>query len=285
MSLDPLTIAPRPPEQLGDIELLALALNRSLTAAATLLSRFGGVHGLARAAPDELLRERVPPRARAPAPRRARARPPQPRRAAAARRRSLTDAGARRAAHAGAPGATVSQEELHVVGLDVRHRVLIEFVAAIGTSPRSTSTRATSTARSCARTPPPAIVVHNHPSGATAPSDSDRRADAQAGRRRRAPRRQAPRSHHRGPRKAPSASPRHGRMPPCTRWNARMLDTPRRWIRWARRMRLSRSRRSTRVSRHCRLPGAGAVRLRRRAPHGHGRGAARDGRRAHRARS
>jgi DNA repair protein RadC len=171
MSLDPLTIAPRPPEQLGDIELLAIALNRSLTAAATLLSRFGGVHGLARAAPDELLRERVPSRRAAmlhAALELGRRSLAEPLRAGV----SLTDA-AHAERHMHARLGHRSQEELHVVGLDVRHRVLIEFVAAVGTlaevhiDPRDVY-RPLLRENAAA-----AIVVHNHPSGATAPSDSD----------------------------------------------------------------------------------------------------------------
>jgi DNA repair protein RadC len=62
MSLDLTTIAPSPPAQLGDIELLALALDRSTSAAALLMNHFGGVHGLARASHHDLVAARVPPR-------------------------------------------------------------------------------------------------------------------------------------------------------------------------------------------------------------------------------
>jgi DNA repair protein RadC len=214
MSLDPLTIAPRPPEQLGDIELLAIALNRSLTAAATLLSRFGGVHGLARAAPDELLRERVPPRRAAmlhAALELGRRSLAEPLRAGV----SLTDA-AHAERHMHARLGHRSQEELHVVGLDVRHRVLIEFVAAVGTlaevhiDPRDVY-RPLLRENAAA-----AIVVHNHPSGATAPSESDvelTRKLAAAGELLGV----KLLDHIIVGRQAAFSFARHGRMPPCTR--------------------------------------------------------------------
>jgi DNA repair protein RadC len=171
MSLDPLLIAPRPAEQLGDIELLALALDRTPTAAAALLVRFGGVHGLARAAPNELVGARVPARRAAQlhaALELGRLTVAEPLRRGA----PLTDAHhAERLMQARLAGR--DQEELHVIGLDVRHRVLIDFVAAIGgiaevrIDPRDVF-RPLLRCNAFA-----AIVVHNHPSGAPSPSDSD----------------------------------------------------------------------------------------------------------------
>lgn len=171
MSLDPTTIAPNPPEELGDIELLAIALDRNHTAAATLLDRLGGLHGLARAAPPDLIDARLPLRRAAQLfaalelGRRTLAEPLH-------RGMALTDAHhaeqwlQARLAHR-------EQEELHVLGLDVRHRVLLEFVAAIGSvsevhvDPRNVFCRLVRENASAA------IVVHNHPSGEALPSDSD----------------------------------------------------------------------------------------------------------------
>jgi DNA repair protein RadC len=65
------------------------------------------------------------------------------------------------------------QEELHVIALDVRHRVLLEFVAAVGSvaevhvDPRDVFRPLVRENASAA------IVVHNHPSGAPKPSDAD----------------------------------------------------------------------------------------------------------------
>ncbi len=171
MSLDLQTIAPSPPAQLGDAELLALALDRSLTTAASLMSRFGGVHGLARASIAELAQMRVPPR-----------RAQQLHAALELGRRTLVQPLPRGAALTDAAQAEQlmwsrlahrDQEELHVIGLDVRHRIVVEFVAAIGSvsevqiDPRDVYRPLLHDNAAAA------IVVHNHPSGAISPSASD----------------------------------------------------------------------------------------------------------------
>ena len=171
MSLDLSTIAPSPPAQLGDIELLALALDRSVTTAATLMSRFGGVHGLARASIAELADARVPSR-----------RAHQLHAALELGRRTLAERLKRGVALTDASQAEQlmwsrlahrDQEELHVIGLDVRHRIVVEFVAAIGTvsevpiDPRDVYRPLLHDNAAAA------IVVHNHPSGAPSPSESD----------------------------------------------------------------------------------------------------------------
>ncbi|HEX9104975.1 MAG TPA: DNA repair protein RadC [Polyangia bacterium] len=171
MSLDLTTITPSPPAQLGDSELLALALDRSLSTAASLMSRFGGVHGLARASIAELAHARVPPRrarqlhAALELGRRTIAQPLQ-------RGVALADA-AHAEQHMWSRLAHRDQEELHVIGLDVRHRIIVEFVAAIGSvaevqiDPRDVYRPLLHDNAAAA------IVVHNHPSGATSPSESD----------------------------------------------------------------------------------------------------------------
>ncbi len=171
MALDLLTIAPSPPAQLGDIELLALALDRSVSTAATLMSRFGGVHGLARASLHELVRARVPPR---------RAR--QLHAALELGRRTLTRALARGVAIVDAAHAEQvmwsrlahrDQEELHVIGLDVRQRIVLEFVAAIGSVAEVQIDPRDVYRPLLQENAHGAIVVHNHPSGSTTPSESD----------------------------------------------------------------------------------------------------------------
>jgi DNA repair protein RadC len=172
MALDLTSIAPHPPTQLGEIELLALALNRSQSSAALLLSRFGGIHGLARAAFVDLVSARVPPR---------RAR--QLHAALELGRRSLVVPLVR--------GATLEntlqaerlmwsrlahreQEELHVFGLDVRQRLLIDFVAAVGSGAEVRVDPRNVFRPLLHENAHSAIVVHNHPSGAPTPSDADR---------------------------------------------------------------------------------------------------------------
>jgi DNA repair protein RadC len=171
MSLDLTTIAPHPAAQLGDTELLALALDRSIPSAAMLMSRFGGVHGLARASLDELARARVPPR-----------RANQLRAALELGRRTIVEPLRRGVPLTDAVQAEKvmwsrlaarDQEELHVIGLDVRQRIVVEFIAAIGgvaevqIDPRDVYRPLLQENAHAA------IVVHNHPSGAASPSESD----------------------------------------------------------------------------------------------------------------
>lgn len=171
MSLDLTTIAPHPPAQLGDIELLALALDRTLPAAATLIGRFGGVYGLARASLDELAAARVPAR-RA---RRLHAALELGRRSiveSLQRGVALTDVG-QAERYMRARLATRAQEELHVIGLDVRQRVLVEFIAAIGGLAEVPIDARDVFRPLLLENAHAAIVVHNHPSGAMSPSDAD----------------------------------------------------------------------------------------------------------------
>jgi DNA repair protein RadC len=172
MALDLSTLPPAPAAQLGDYELLAVLLNRSLPTAAALLARFGGVAALARAPIHELARARIPPR-----------RAQQLIAALELGRRSLTEPLARGQPLDSAPLASEvmrarlahrEQEELHVIGLDVRQCVLIEFVAAVGNvaevyvDPRDVFRPLVRENASSA------IIVHNHPSGEPHPSDADR---------------------------------------------------------------------------------------------------------------
>jgi DNA repair protein RadC len=169
-----LTILPATePEQLNEIELLALTLGHSSPRrAARLLSRFRGVHGLARASFAELELERVPQR---------RARQLL---AALELGRRTIDRPLRRGAPLSSSTAVADylggrlvhreQEELHVVGLDVRHQVVTHFIAAVGcdaevhVDPRDVfRPLVRHNAHGC-------VVVHNHPSGEPAPSDADR---------------------------------------------------------------------------------------------------------------
>ncbi|MGZ3405737.1 MAG: JAB domain-containing protein [Polyangia bacterium] len=171
MSLDLTTIAPSPAGQLGDIELLALALDRSTSAAAILMNRFGGIHGLARASHHDLIVARVPPR-----------RAQQLHAALELGRRTLTRPLQRGATLDDARTAEQlmwsklshrAQEELHVVGVDVRQRIVVEFIAAIGgiaevpIDPRDVFRPLLQENAHAA------IVVHNHPSGSIEPSGSD----------------------------------------------------------------------------------------------------------------
>jgi DNA repair protein RadC len=172
MALDPSLIPLTPATHLGDAELLAVALDRSLMTAALLLSRFGGVAGVARAPLAELESARVSRRTAR-----------QLHAALELGRRSLTPPLARTLSLVNAELvarymqprlALREQEEMHVLGLDVRQRLLVEFVAAVGNvaevcvDPRDvfrTLVRENASA---------AVVVHNHPSGDATPSDSDR---------------------------------------------------------------------------------------------------------------
>ncbi|MDB4967871.1 MAG: repair protein RadC [Myxococcales bacterium] len=173
MSLELANLPLAPTAQLGDLELLALALNRSLTSAAALMTRLGGIHGISRAPLDELERARVPGR---------RAR--QLWAALELGRRTLlqpirygetVDTAARAAEVMRTRLAHREQEELHVIGLDIRTRIVTIFVAAVGNlaevyvDPRDVFRPLV---RENAHR---AIVVHNHPSGHPKPSEADRK--------------------------------------------------------------------------------------------------------------
>ena len=159
------------PEKLDDVALLALALDRSVSTAAMLMARFGGVHGVARASLAELAHVRIPSRrahqlhAALELGRRTLATP-------LARGLPLTDA--RQAEQfMWSRLATREQEEIHVIGLDVRQHIVVEFVAAVGglaevhIDPRDVFRPLL---RENAHA---AIVVHNHPSGEKSPSECD----------------------------------------------------------------------------------------------------------------
>jgi DNA repair protein RadC len=172
---DPLTIIPATvPDQCNDIELLALTLGHlSPRRAARLLSRFGGVHGLAQASFDELERERVPQR---------RARQLQ---AALELGRRTIDRPLRRGVAMANGSAVVDflngklsgreQEELHVIGVDIRLQVITHFVAAVG-SASEVQVDARDVYRPLVRhNVHGCIIAHNHPSGDPAPSDEDKK--------------------------------------------------------------------------------------------------------------
>ena len=171
MTLDLATIPLAPTAQLGDHELLALALNRSLTTAAALMTRLGGIHGIARAPLDELLRAKVPGR---------RAR--QLWAALELGRRTLTHAPSARLQIRGPQDAVAylmpryaarSVEQFGIVLLDTRHRVLRSAVLAIGTL-NSSVVEPRDVFREAAVGGAAAIVVfHNHPSGDPMPSPED----------------------------------------------------------------------------------------------------------------
>jgi DNA repair protein RadC len=173
MALDALTILPATePDQLNDIELLALTLDHvSPRLSARLLSRFKGIHGLARASFTELENERLPPRrarqllAALELGRRTIDRPLQ-RGALLSTSTAVADFISGRLIHR-------EQEELHVVGVDVRLTVLTHFVAAVGCAaevqvhPRDVyRPLVRHNAFGC-------IIVHNHPSGDPSPSAAD----------------------------------------------------------------------------------------------------------------
>ena len=92
---------------------------------------------------------------------------------------------------------TREQEELHVIGLDVRQRILVEFTAAVGSVAEVQIDPRDVFRPLLQENAHAAIVVHNHPSGATSPSESDVELTRQARRRRRRHRHQAARPHHR----------------------------------------------------------------------------------------
>jgi DNA repair protein RadC len=161
------------PEQLDDLALLTLALgHESALAAALVLTRFAGVHGLARASAVELERARLPAA--------------EARRLLAALelgRRSL-QAPLRRAAPLGGADAVAAlfgdrlsgrvHEELHVLGVDARLQLVTHAVVGLGgvaevvILPREVfRPLVRDGAWGC-------IVVHNHPSGDPTPSSADR---------------------------------------------------------------------------------------------------------------
>ena len=158
-------------EALSEVELVALLLGGDLRCAADVVSALGGARGLRRAHLGELRALRGVGEARActlvaalelgrrageanadPAPR-----VPNPAAAAAL----LADL------------ATLEQEELHVLALDGRHRVVARFVAARGSlnvvhvSPRDVFRRLVREGAAAT------IVAHNHPGGDPAPSPDD----------------------------------------------------------------------------------------------------------------
>lgn len=162
------------PDQCNDIELLALTLGHlSPRRAARLLSRFGGVHGLAQASFEELERERVPQN---------RARQLQ---AALELGRRTIDRPLRRGVPMANGTAVVDflngrlaareQEEMHVVGVDTRLQVMTHFVAAVG-SASEVRVDARDVFRPLVRhNVYGCMIAHNHPSGDPAPSEDDRK--------------------------------------------------------------------------------------------------------------
>ena len=174
MSVQATIIPATLPDQCNDIELLALTLGHlSPRRAARLLSRFGGVHGLAQASFDELERERVPLN---------RARQLQ---AALELGRRTLDRPLRRGAPMANGAAVVDflngrlapreQEELHVIGVDVRLQVMTHFVAAVGSS-SEVQVDARDVFRPLVRhNVHGCLIAHNHPSGDPAPSDEDKK--------------------------------------------------------------------------------------------------------------
>lgn len=169
LTLMPATATP----QLGDVELLALTLGHvSMRRAARLLARFHNLGGLARAPLADFELERMTPR-----------RALQLQAALELGRRSLARP-FKRGVELTSPTAvaeylaprlvTLEQEEIHVIGVDVRQRLIIHSVVAQGSvdqvhvSPRDVYRLLVR--ENCRG----AIVVHNHPSGDPEPSDSDR---------------------------------------------------------------------------------------------------------------
>lgn len=162
----------RGPSFLDDAELLALVLGRSRATADAVMRRAGSLHHLARAQGPELEALcRLPPSLA------------ERLRAALELGRRAVDAPLCRGDPIVEPGDVVARlrgrlaplehEELHVLGLDSHSRLVTHFVAAVGNanavriSPREVF-RPLVRAGACA-----AIVVHNHPSGSSEPSDED----------------------------------------------------------------------------------------------------------------
>lgn len=163
---------------LGDNELLALVLGHgvsqssSLDLANAVLAAVGGLHGLARATPDEL--QRVPGIGRARAAQLVAAVEAGRRTLVRARRDRLQIHTALDAAQVLVPQYGASPvEQFGVLLLDTKHRVLRTTVISIGTLDASIAHprevfRAAANAGAAA-----VILFHNHPSGDPAPSDED----------------------------------------------------------------------------------------------------------------
>jgi DNA repair protein RadC len=178
-SIKQLPSAERPRERLrasgsaalSDVELVAVIFGGDLACAGEVVARLGGAVGIGRALVAELcevpgvgparacqIRAAVELGARAVA---AAADPGLPLRSAAQVRELLRDL------------VHVEQEELHVLALDARHRLVGRFVAARGqanvvlVSPRDVFRRLLREGASGA------IFAHNHPSGDPAPSEDD----------------------------------------------------------------------------------------------------------------
>jgi DNA repair protein RadC len=159
---------------LSDVELLALTLGHlSMRRAARLLARFHDLDGIARAPLHDFELERMTAR-----------RALQLQAAFELGRRSLARPLKRGTqlptVHAivellGPRLVTLDQEEMHVLGLDNQHRLVIHYVAARGTvnqvfvSPRDVFRPALR--ENCCSV----VAVHNHPSGDPEPSADDRR--------------------------------------------------------------------------------------------------------------
>lgn len=136
-----------------------------------LLLSFSGLAGLARAGLAELVRAGLSP-------------------ALARRLRASLELGRRSVGSAPRLGETISsardvdarlrarmvdleQEELHVLGLDVRNRVVCEFVAGIGTQHQIFITPRDVYRRLVREAAHGAVIAHNHPSGDPRPSECD----------------------------------------------------------------------------------------------------------------
>lgn len=172
MPADLTTIEPRPPSQLDDAALLALVLDHTVASAATLLARFGGIHGLARTPFVELARARMPTR-----------RVLQLHAALELGRRSLVEPLRRGhpllhpeqvAEVMRARLAALAQEELLVLGFDSQRRLVLDFVAAIGSATHVSVVPADVLRPLLLFGATSFIIVHNHPSGVVTPSACDR---------------------------------------------------------------------------------------------------------------
>jgi DNA repair protein RadC len=159
------------PGALSDVELVALLLGGDLGCAGEVVARLGGAAGIRRAVLGELCEI------------------PGVGVARACQIRAAVELGFRAAGAAPDPEAQVhtpaaahatlrelsrlEQEELHVLGLDARHRAACRFAAARGAlnvvhvAPRDVYRRLLREGAAAA------IVAHNHPTGDVAPSEED----------------------------------------------------------------------------------------------------------------